>query len=100
MAQRQPNTENAGQRRIVPVDNLFAIATDSLVIELPSRTAPLLAWPRSCRASVDDEGCLCITERGRTVWRFAHGAWSRAGRLIHLRAEHRSVAVMSIEAAP
>jgi hypothetical protein len=100
VAQPQPNTENAGQRRsVVPALNLFGLPSDSLVVEVASKTTPLLTWPRSHRATLSNKGDLHVTENGRIVRSFRRGAWRRAGRLINIRPEYRSVVVIEIEAA-
>ena len=95
-ARRQRSTGRPALRSVVPVSNLFAFATNSLIVETARLTVPLLAWPPSHRAIVTPTGALHVVERGRVVKRFAAGEWITVGRLINIRAEHRAVVVVEL----
>jgi hypothetical protein len=99
VAQRQHNPGTAIRRRVVSASNLFGLPSDSLVVEVTSMTTPWLTWPRTHSATVTRTGALRVVERGRVVRRFSAGQWRVAGRLINIRAEHRSVVVIDLEAS-
>ncbi len=85
--------------KVVETLNCFGAPSGALGVDLAGPTKPLLWWPATHRAHVQDNGDVVITERDRVVHVFPRGQWAFIGRLYTFKTERRTVFVAEVAAA-